>query len=190
MLSEKQKDLVKDLLERIPEVRVYVQKGQFDAAFEYIKYKIREDEASKTELLLFMCALGEAGIKCDDYYIDNNYFECLSSQNFPNELTLPEGLVEIGNGAFMEAYRLNKIVIPESCKVVGKAAFYNSSLKEVIISSPDTEIYSAAFGGSRRIKKAILPKECNDLQRLRDIGIVEWKPVLTAADIETEITYI
>lgn len=62
-------------------------------------------------------------------------------------LTIPEGCEKIGNCAFWECERLEKVKISESVKVIGEDAFYKcENLRKVIISRSVERIEHFAFG--------------------------------------------
>ena len=60
-------------------------------------------------------------------------------------VTLPEGLVKIGNGAFDQCVLLTQIVFPESLREIGAQAFHSSGLVDVKIPSGVKKIGDEAF---------------------------------------------
>ena len=60
-------------------------------------------------------------------------------------VTLPQGLVKIGNGAFDQCVLLTQIVFPESLREIGAQAFHSSGLVDVKIPSGVKKIGDEAF---------------------------------------------
>ncbi len=72
-------------------------------------------------------------------------------------ITLPDGLLEIGEAAFAEN-TFKKITIPNSVTKIGWCAFAdNNELEEVILSKNLKEIGSHAFVGCNNLKKITIP---------------------------------
>lgn len=62
-------------------------------------------------------------------------------------VTIPNGIIKIDNGAFQNCKNLNEITIPSSMITIGEAAFAEcESLKSVTIPNSVTKIDSYAFG--------------------------------------------
>lgn len=61
-----------------------------------------------------------------------------------NSITLPSGLTEIGNYAFMYS-AISSITIPKGVTTIGQSVFANSSLKTIIFEGPITYIGSEAL---------------------------------------------
>lgn len=62
------------------------------------------------------------------------------------EVVIPEGVTEIGAGAFMFCESLESIAIPDGVTEIGKLAFMNcESLKSIAIPDSVTKIESRAF---------------------------------------------
>lgn len=71
------------------------------------------------------------------------------------ELTLPEGLEQIGQGAF-RGLNVKKIVIPDSVTSIGNSAFSNSdNLEEVVIGSGVKEIGGSSLRYDENLKSVI-----------------------------------
>ncbi len=70
------------------------------------------------------------------------------------EVTIPNSVVAINNGAFYDCLYLAKVTIPNSVKVIGDRAFWGChSLTEVVIPPSVTEIGEGAFCDCRSLKK-------------------------------------
>ncbi len=61
------------------------------------------------------------------------------------EISLPEGLTEIGNYAFYDCSPLEDLVFPASLTRIGEYAFYSTSVSTVSISKDITDIGTGAF---------------------------------------------
>ncbi len=61
------------------------------------------------------------------------------------ELTLPEGLLEIGDAAFFGCGSLEEVTIPASVQSVGSKAFAGTSIAKVTLLNPDTVVAEDAF---------------------------------------------
>jgi hypothetical protein len=72
-------------------------------------------------------------------------------------VTLPDGLLEIGQDAMSECCSLTEIAIPESVRVIGKNAFLGcESLRSISFPKSNLEIESAAFAGCFSLEDAEL----------------------------------
>lgn len=104
-----------------------------------------------------------------------------SERKFLKSVVLPEGLKEIGQGAFTENWRLTKVVFPSTLEKIGQNAFWCcyklpeitlpeglkvieseaflvcKSLKEVVVPNSVTEVGSNAFGSCVKLEKAVVP---------------------------------
>ena len=70
-----------------------------------------------------------------------------SCKGNPCEVTIPEGITEIGKEAFIRCYELSKVVIPEGVKTIGDCAFFEcTKLKEVVLPNSLEVIGGGAFG--------------------------------------------
>ena len=75
------------------------------------------------------------------------------------EITIPNGVVSIGERAFYYCDKLTNIIIPEGVKNIGTNAFYHA-LKLEKISLPDSleSIGEEAFGYCKPLKEIVIPK--------------------------------
>lgn len=70
-----------------------------------------------------------------------------SCKGNPCEVTIPEGITEIGKEAFIRCYELSKVVIPEGVKTIGDCAFFEcTKLMEVVLPNSLEVIGGGAFG--------------------------------------------
>ena len=85
----------------------------FDGCFEIESFEI--DSNNKNYLF-------ENGII---YSKDKTSIICAINSLIENEISLPDGLIEIKDGAFANCRNLKSIKLPNSIKTLGKKAFYN-----------------------------------------------------------------
>lgn len=79
-----------------------------------------------------------------DFIIENGVLK--SCKGNPCEVTIPEGITEIGKEAFIRCYELSKVVIPEGIKTIGDWAFFEcTKLKEVVLPNSLEVIGGGAF---------------------------------------------
>lgn len=81
------------------------------------------------------------------------------------EISLPNGLISIGAGAFSCCTALEKINLPDSVQAIGSAAFFNCiSLKgEIIFPKSLCEISSSAFSNCTSITKFVINSSLQEL---------------------------
>lgn len=82
-------------------------------------------------------------------------------RDYQGTYAIPDGIVEIGNGAFASCNKLSGVVIPNSVGIIANSAFYGCS-KITNVTFPDSVKYIGlrAFALTG-IKKVILPKDCH-----------------------------
>ncbi|MBR1555087.1 MAG: leucine-rich repeat domain-containing protein [Oscillospiraceae bacterium] len=73
------------------------------------------------------------------------------------EITVPDGVNEIGEGAFCGCKQVKKIILPDSVEKISDSAFSFRSLEEIHIPDSVTEIGEEAFYETA-LKKVVLPK--------------------------------
>jgi len=73
------------------------------------------------------------------------------------EVTVPDGVTEIGKLAFSRSIRIRKIILPDSVTKIGDAACCCDTLEEIDIPDSVTEIGEESFYGTA-LKEVILPK--------------------------------
>lgn len=83
-----------------------------------------------------------------------------------DEVVVPEGVVEIGERAFLHCERIRKIILPESVMEIGEAAFFAcTSLESVQLPEQIVKIEKNAFANCRNLREMKLPK---GLKKLAD----------------------
>ena len=94
----------------------------------------------------------------DTLSIPDNFFGTSTiAQNIEN-ITLPNGLVEIGTSAFYGASSLTSITIPNGVTSIGASAFAGaSSLTSITIPNGVTSIGASAFAGASSLTSMTLP---------------------------------
>lgn len=93
-------------------------------------------------------------------------------------VTLPEGLEEIGTGAFFGCKELEQIHFPESLKIIGANAFFRCTKLSNVLLPPNLEkIGASAFGICEEFTEIVIPQtvkeigssafaECKNVKRL------------------------
>ena len=77
-------------------------------------------------------------------------------------VTLPEGLLTIGDAAFSLCASLRQIQIPASVERIGVAAFCHSGLVSIQFQGIPKVIESNAFEGCQHLKEIVVPKGQKD----------------------------
>lgn len=101
-------------------------------------------------------------------------------------ISLPEGLLIIGEGAFMQCYQLTAITIPNSVTYLGHRAFFNAGLETVLIGSGLTTLEAYTFYGNTNLTSATLP---NTMTRIDDYAF-DGCMSLGAISLPTSLEYI
>ena len=102
------------------------------------------------------------------------------------ELTIPNSVTIIGNGAFQDCRQLVKITIPNSVTSIGNAAFwYCFSLADITIPNSVSSIGWGAFVGAK-ITNLIIPNSVTTIESNAFGGCLE----LTTVTISSGVTYI
>ena len=88
-------------------------------------------------------------------------------------IDIPGSVFQIGEDAFADCKKLQKVTLHEGIKKVGKNAFYNTSLKEITIPSTVTQLGKNAFRlgiyGKVIVEKSSYPFQ--EHQKMGDDGI-------------------
>ena len=80
----------------------------------------------------------------------------MSSED-PNHLVIPEGVKEIGNGAY-QGLTMTGITFPNTVTKIGRNAFSNCrNLEEIILPDSVVSIGPLAFDGFQSVRKLVLP---------------------------------
>lgn len=98
--------------------------------------------------------------------------KCRSLSN----VTLPEGLLTIGDCAFSLCSSLRQIQIPASVERIGVAAFCKSGLVTIQFQGVPKVIEADAFEGCRQLKEVFVPSGSRDVF-IRKFGLPEDKVV-------------
>jgi hypothetical protein len=83
-------------------------------------------------------------------FANNHFDDTAFAFNKLKSLTLPDGVVKIGDWAF-EFNQLRTLIIPASVTWIGQGAFRYNNLKEVYIPNPDCEVHPSAFDDNVKI---------------------------------------
>ena len=82
-----------------------------------------------------------------------------------SDITLPEGLIEIGTSAFSWCENLKNIVLPNSVRTMNMYAFNHcTSLSSVTLSDKLTELKTNAFGSCPNLREIHIGKEINVIE--------------------------
>ncbi|MBP5273579.1 MAG: leucine-rich repeat domain-containing protein [Abditibacteriota bacterium] len=104
----------------------------------------------------------------------------------PEDLDVPEGVTEIGDGAFAGC-GFYEVSLPESLRKIGKGAFEDCCfLHETVIPEGVAEIGERAFAGCSNLKTAILPKSVKTVGKSAFDGCI-WLDKAIIYGRETEI---
>lgn len=77
----------------------------------------------------------------------------------PPTLTIPEGCVKVGVGAFYDCWKLREVIIPKSVEWIENSAFeYCKNLRDVVIPEGVVKIELYAFKGCQKLKEVVIPK--------------------------------
>ena len=115
------------------------------------------------------------------------FYEC----NRLAEITISEGLVEIGSYAFYALPALKSITIPESVTEIGSYAFYEcKNLESITIPESVTEIGRSAFNGCKKLESITIPESVTEIGRAAFIGCKKLESItipegVTKIDIRT-----
>lgn len=72
--------------------------------------------------------------------------------------TIPQGITEIGWGAFEDGVNLKEVIIPDSVTIIDQVAFHGcSTLESVDLPDSITEIRNVAFGSCRSLTEVSIP---------------------------------
>lgn len=78
-------------------------------------------------------------------------------EHYPEKcLALPEGILQICSGAFLDNKCVEEVILPEGLEQIDERAFLDSSLWKLIIPASTRKIASHAFWRCRKLEKVIL----------------------------------
>lgn len=111
----------------------------------------------------------ELGIQVNPYEIIDGVLTSsnanLGLQTENGVVTIPDNVVEIGEGAFSGVTGLKEVIIPGSVKKIGANAFsYNTEIEKVIIENGVEIIGNAAFKNCSNLKEIIMPDSVKELK--------------------------
>lgn len=99
-------------------------------------------------------------------------------------ISLPEGVTEIADQAFNMAWELEFIEFPTTLRKIGKEAFWDSGLEEVVLPHGVTEIGNLAFWECTDLKKATIKCPMPVLPKFLFANCDELEEVILPADLE------
>ena len=104
-----------------------------------------------------------------------------------DSIAIPEGVVNIGDGAFRRLKKLKVVELPQTLKIIGKRAFdYCENMKDIYIPEGVEKIEAGAFSSCKRLKTVTLP------HTLKTIGdkAFNYCEFLTSVSIPDGVTKI
>lgn len=87
------------------------------------------------------------------------------SGSLREDYSVPEGVIEIARNSMSHTEHLQRVVIPDSVKVVGESAFYYSGISDVEFGSVVEEIDNFAFSVCYRLSSLELPDSLVSISR-------------------------
>lgn len=107
-------------------------------------------------LALALALLPGTALAADEFTIRDGVL--ISYNWYRKEAVVPEGVTEIGTGAFFNRDTLRKVVLPDSVTVIGDDAFSGcESLKELSLPPHVVSLGSWAFSGCRELTSLTIP---------------------------------
>lgn len=87
-------------------------------------------------------------------------------QNTVTQIEIPEGIRQIGKGAFSYLDKLTKVTLPSTLEVIGESAFeWAPAMKELVIPEGVVRIGDKAFSRWSGLKKLTLPSTLKEIGR-------------------------
>ena len=133
--------------------------SSFAGKMEIIKGKLLINSQNMTEIRVAQ----QLGIEVNPYKIENGVLLSsntnLALMDSSGTLTIPEGIIAIGEGAFANLSGLKTIIIPGTVKEIRKNAFSNNTeLEKVILQEGVEKIGQGAFSFCSKITSIELPE--------------------------------
>ena len=88
---------------------------------------------------------GLTALGTDEYYSDGDMIRGVFEMSTLENMELPKTLKRIEYRAFKDCENLNDILLPEGLEFIGKEAFFNARLVNVLIPNSVAEIADRAF---------------------------------------------
>ena len=77
---------------------------------------------------------------------------------------VPEDYIYVGDKCFFYNGKVHGVILPSSCKVIGKHAFEGCQFQKTVVFPPSLEeIKRRAFAGNRRLRKVLFPATVKNL---------------------------
>lgn len=93
--------------------------------------------------------------------LDKEFYLCINLSS----ITLPEGIISIGNYAFNGCTALTNVEFPNTVTSIGSQAFYNClSLTSIVLPNDLTTIKTQTFYGCSKLKNVGLPKNLSCIE--------------------------
>ena len=153
--------------------------SSFAGKMEIIKGKLLINSQNMTEIRVAQ----QLGIEVNPYKIENGVLLSsntnLALMDSSGTLTIPEGIIAIGEGAFANLSGLKTIIIPGTVKEIRKNAFNNNTeLEKVILQEGVETIGERAFQSCTQLKSIELPES------LTNIGLSAFQTCSNLQEIE------
>lgn len=117
------------------------------------------------------------------YDIQNNVLVEYSGSE--TKIVIPDGVIEIGYGAFQGQEKIVSVVMPETVVKIGTQAFRKCiKLKEISLSSNIIEIREYAFCGCIALKEAVLPESVKFIGNRAFADCINLKSIKMPSGIE------
>lgn len=129
----------------------------------------------------------------NDLLIYNNVV--MDSWDNVSEITVPEGVTEIGDYAFSFQKEITKITLPGSVRVIHDGAFSGcEKLTEIVIPEGVEELGALIFNGCKSLKKIDLPDSISlidgmafaDINRNQDLAFTDFEVTYKGVTYKTE----
>lgn len=120
-----------------------------------------------------------------DFVIENGILKKYTGAD--SKVIIPDGVKEIGNGAFLGNKKAVIIVMPEGVEKISGSAFYSAgNLEEVVIPKSVRSIGNDAFAFCENLKNVTLPEGLTVIEK----GTFTWCSALSKINIPEGVTEI
>ena len=100
------------------------------------------------------------------FEIEQNILKKYTEEDGVTEVTVPDGVTEIGESAFKDCKHLTSIHLPDSVTSIGEAAFFSCKhLTHIHISNRVTEIKRRAFAGCEKLMNIDIPDGVTEISK-------------------------